>query len=105
MSSLTCVGCSRPGTSHSKFRFRQKPYGIFFLRTNFFPPPHLISAKAGRPPLERGQAQKDLNVNEGGAGGGGAAAGEDELRKGGGRSISSVGGKLSECDRGPRYVG
>ncbi|CAN0445443.1 unnamed protein product, partial [Ectocarpus sp. 8 AP-2014] len=58
-------------------------------------------AKAGRPPLERGQAQKDLNVNEGGAGGGGAAAGEDELRKGGGRSISSVGG-LEESDNQER---
>ncbi|CAM9417293.1 unnamed protein product, partial [Ectocarpus sp. 4 AP-2014] len=55
------------------------------------------SAKGGRPPLERGQAQKDLNVNEGVTGGGGAAAGEDELRKGGGRTISSVGG-LEEFD-------
>ncbi|CAB1120835.1 unnamed protein product [Ectocarpus sp. CCAP 1310/34] len=56
---------------------------------------------AGRPPLERGQAQKDLDVNEGRAGGGGAAASEDELRKGGGRSISSVGG-LEEFDNRER---
>ncbi|CAN0032826.1 unnamed protein product, partial [Ectocarpus fasciculatus] len=49
-------------------------------------------AKAERPPLERGQAQKDLNAAEG------------ELKKGGGRTISSVGGLEEFENQGNRRL-